>query len=66
MSRKEAQVSYQRLDERKAGEALRLFNEATLRGEQYYRPLDESGFVSLLLTPVKQGDERFAKSKMKS
>lgn len=53
-------MSYQRLDERKAGEALRLFNEATLRGEQYYRPLDESGFVSLLLTPVKQGDEVFA------
>jgi len=53
-------VSYQRLEAENAGKALRLFNEATFRGEQYYRPLDESGFVSLFLTPVKEGDAVFA------
>ncbi len=52
-------MSYQRLDESNAKEAVRLYNEATLRGEQYYLPLDESGFVSLFLKPVKKGDEAF-------
>lgn len=52
--------NYYPLTKENAAEAVRLYNECTLRGEQLYLTLTQDAFAALFLEPIKEGDRAFA------